>query len=177
MKKNRLNEWQKTMYGEFSATLHLNSPTSHQKARKEVEFFIKTLGLKKNQMILDIPCGSGRHTLALAKKGFSVVGVDINDVCLKQARKNCKDMKNVQIKKGDMSHLTWAERKFDVLLNLFSSFGFFKMERENKEVLKGFIKALNPGGKIVIQTINREYVLKKFYPILLGGNFQILYSD
>lgn len=63
-----------------------------------------------------------------------------------------------------MSHLEWAEGKFDVILNLFSSFGFFKMERENKKVLKAFVQALKPGGKIVIQTINRECVLKNFIP-------------
>ena len=80
-----MNNWQKTMYGGFSAQLHLNSPASHQKARKEARFFIKTLGLKKDQLILDIPCGVGRHTLALAKKGFSVVGVDINESSLKKS--------------------------------------------------------------------------------------------
>ena len=152
------------MYGPFSTALHLDSLKSHQKARQEIKFLIKALNLRKNQFILDVPCGAGRHTLALAQRGYSVVGFDINDFCLKQARKHCENRKNVQIKKGNMLHLAWAKGKFDVLLNLFSSFGFFKTEKENKGVLKNFVQALRPGGKLVIQTINREYVLKNFIP-------------
>lgn len=164
MNQKKANSWQKEMYGPFSIALHLDSLKSHQKARQEIKFLIKALNLGTNQSILDVPCGTGRHTLALAQKGYSVVGLDINDFCLKQARKHCKNRKNVQIKKGNMLHLAWAKGKFDVLFNLFSSFGFFKEEQENKQVLKSFVQAVKPGGKIVIQTINREYVLKRFIP-------------
>ena len=158
------NSWQKTMYGDFSTKLHLNSPASHKKAKQEVNFLIHILKLQKKHSILDVPCGTGRHTLALAQKGYSVVGLDINDICLKQARQTCRNMKNVQIKKGNMSRLIWTRGKFDILINMFSSFGFFKTEKENKQVLKGFIKTLKHGGQIVIQTINREYVLADFSP-------------
>ena len=69
-----------------------------------------------------------------------------------------------------MSRLAWARGKFDILINMFSSFGFFKTEKENKRVLKGFIKVLKPGGQIVIQTINREWILKNFIPLLWHEN-------
>ena len=158
------NTWQKTMYGNFSAKIHLDSLLSHQKAKKEVNFLIQSLGLKKRQSILDVPCGTGRHSLAFAKRGYFVVGLDINDVCLKKARENCRGIKNIQIKKGNMAQLAWARGKFDILVNMFSSFGFFKTEEENRKVLKGFIQTLKPRGKIVIQTINREWVLKNIIP-------------
>ena len=157
------NSWQKTMYGKLSAAF-LNSPLSRKQAREQTVFLIQTLGLKKGGSLLDIPCGTGRHTLAFAKKGFSVTGVDINSTCLKAARKNCQGINHVQIKKGNMAKLAWAEGKFDIVLNMFSSFGYFKTDRENTQVLKGFVQALKPGGRLVLQTIRREWVLSEFLP-------------
>lgn len=156
------NTWQKQMYSNFFAQVQLDSKFSHQKARKEVQFLISILGLNTKKNILDIPCGTGRHALAFGQKGYSVVGVDINDVCLEKAKASCKGMKNVQIKKGNMAKLSYGRKKFDVLINMFSSFGYFKTEDENEKVLKGLIRTLKPGGTIVVQTINREYILKVF---------------
>ena len=158
------NTWQKTMYGPFS-TKSLDSPLSHKQAREQVKFLIQTLGLKKEASILDIPCGTGRYTLALAKEGFSVVGVDINTVCLKTAQENCQSINNVQIKRGDMKKTAWARGKFDIVLNMFTSFGYFKTDRENAQILKEFVQALKPGGKIIIQTINRNWILSRFSPV------------
>lgn len=138
------------MYGDFSAKFHLDSLSSHKKARQEIKFLIRVLELKKKHSILDVPCGTGRHILALAQKGYSVVGLDINDICLKYARQTCRGVEKVQIKKGNMSQMAWAKGKFDILINMFSSFGFFKTEKENKQVLKGFTETLKPGGQIVI---------------------------
>ena len=158
------NSWQKTLYGKLFAKFTLDSPLSRKIARKEVKFLTHTLELQKDQSILDVPCGTGRHSLAFAEKGYFVTGVDINNICLKRARKNCFRMKNIQIKKGNMAKLNWARGKFDIVLNMFTSFGIFKTEQENKRALKGLVQALKPGGQIVIQTINREWLLKVFIP-------------
>ena len=162
---NFSNSWQKKLYGNLSSKCQLDSSERHKQAKKEIKFIIRSLNLQKGQTILDIPCGTGRHTMAFGQKGHFVTGVDISDICLKKARKNCLGIKNVQIKKGNMARLKWAEGKFDVVLNLYTSFGYFKTEKANKQVLKGLIQTLKPGGRIVIQTINREWLLKVFNPL------------
>ena len=164
MNRNLSNSWQKIMYSDLSAALLLDSQANHKLARKEVSFLISVLGLKKEQSVLDIPCGTGRYALVFAQKGFPVEGIDINDACLKIAKKTCQGMKNVQIKKGDMRKLTWAKGKFDIILNMFTSFGYFQTDRENTQILKGFFQALKPGGKIILQTINKNWILSRFSP-------------
>ena len=158
------NSWQKIMYSDLSAAFLLDSQENHKLARKEVSFLISALGLKKKQSVLDIPCGTGRYALVFAQKGFSVEGIDINDACLKIAKKNCQGMKNVQIKKGDMRKLLWAKGKFDIILNMFTSFGYFQTDRGNTQILKGFFQALKPGGKLIVQTINKNWILSRFSP-------------
>lgn len=158
------NSWQKTLYGNFSATFSLDSPQNHREAKRQAEFLIQSLEIKNGSSLLDIPCGTGRHTLAFAKKGVFVTGVDINAICLKSAQGNCRERKNIQIKKGDMGKLAWARGKFDIVLNMYTSFGYFRTDRENEKILMGFIQALKPGGKIIIQTINRNWILQKYSP-------------
>ena len=158
------NSWRKTMYGSAYAKLSLDTPLKRKTAEKEAQFLARALNLQKGQTILDVPCGAGRHTAAFAKKGFAVTGLDINDNCLELARKNSKDIKTAKIRKGNMARLNWAKEKFDALLNLYTSFGYFKTDRENREVLEGFAQALKPGGRLAIQTVNREWLLRVFVP-------------
>ena len=176
MKKKKLfNSWHKTLYGPIHARENINAPAYHKKAKKEVKFLIQTFKLDKSQTILDVACGTGRHSLIFGKKGFSTTGVDINDLCVRLAKKNCKGLKTVQIKKGDMKKLGWAKNKFDLVINLYTSFGYFKTDKENKKSLNELVKAVRPGGRLVIQTMNRDWLLKVYCPVQWEENTRYSY--
>ena len=169
------NFWHKKLYGPIHTRENINAPIYHKAAKKEVEFLIQTLKLDKSQAILDVPCGAGRHSLVFGKKGFSVVGVDINDLCVKLAKKNCHGLKKVQVKKGDMKKLGWAKNKFDLVINLYTSFGYFETDKKNRESLYELVKAVKPGGQVVIQTMNRDWLLRVFYPVQWEENSRYSY--
>ena len=157
------NRWQNKMYDDSSAKLVLNSTEIRARAKREVEFILSELSLHKNAYFLDIPCGAGRHSYQLAKKGHRVVGLDISKKCLDIA-KNYNHHKNITYKKRNMADLDHLHNTFDVLINLFTSFGYFSNDRENKKVLSNFYQSLKEDGKIVMQVINRDCLLRKFTP-------------
>ncbi len=150
--------------------------TLEERTQKEVEGAISILKLKKGQKILDVPCGYGRHAIALAKKGFKVTGVDLNPVHLKKAKNDAKE-KGVKVewKKENMLKLKYKE-EFDACINLFYSFGFFDKDSENFKALENIFRSLKKGGKFLFHTdVNLQRVLKgkhKFEEIrhLKSGN-------
>lgn len=152
------NSWQSSMYDEDYARSTLHSATLKRKALEEVRFLIAALSLQPKAKVLDIPCGTGRHSHLLARKGLLVTGLDISEACLEIARSD-PPHKNLTFRKGDMSDLRDYKDSCDVLINLFSSFGYFATDAQNKKVLRGFYEALKEGGKIALQTINREWLL------------------
>jgi len=129
---------------------------------KEQARFIKgALGLRKGQHVLDAPCGAGRTALALAKLGLAVTGIDMRAQFTSRAKRRFR-------KEGlpgtflvrDMRELDFSE-EFDGLVNWCGSFGYFS-EAENLDVLRRFARALRPGGRVLIQQVNREDVLRHF---------------
>ena len=171
MKKVKSNQnysysWHKKLYDHQTIKTTLNAPKYKKKAKEEVKFLINLLQLnRKTHSILDIPCGTGRHCLPFGEKGFKITGVDLNDLCVKTAKYNCQKNTNITIKKGNMLKLKWAKGKFDLVINMYTSFGYFSTERENKLVLKGLQAALKPKGHIVIHIINRDWLSKIFQPV------------
>lgn len=118
----------------------------------EVEGLSKILDLTNNKKILDIPCGYGRHSIALAKLGHKVVGVDNNSAHLSKARSKAKeDNLQIQFHKKNMLNISYHE-EYDVLINMFYSFGFFSTDADNLSVLKKFYLALKTGGKFLMHT-------------------------
>jgi SAM-dependent methyltransferase len=86
------DNWQKSMYDHRFVDWTINSPLMRMVAIKEVEGLIRLLRLKPGDRILDVPCGTGRHSGALASRGFDVVGVDFNPSLLKIARRARDDL-------------------------------------------------------------------------------------
>lgn len=136
---------------------------TYERTRKEVNFIEEILNLKPGAKILDLGCGVGRHSLEFAKRGFKVTGLDVNPVLLKEAKKRekkqgvrtkirwvCKDMRKIAFKE-----------KFDVVLNLFTTFGYFT-ERENQNLIFKVSRALKEGGYFVLEVNHREYLLSHF---------------
>ena len=130
----------------------------------QVNFLEKFLKLKKGMKILDLACGHGRHSIELARRGYDVTGQDINASFLKQAEQAARKSKvNVKFVKSDMRKIPFKE-KFGAIINLFTSFGYFKNDKENQKVIREISRALKPGGKLLMDITNREWLLKNYLP-------------
>ena len=123
-----------------------------ERTNTEVQGVIDLLGLKENDTLMDCPCGYGRHSNGLSKRGINVTGVDINPVHLGKAIEN-RDAANLKtnFQIGNMLTIDF-EDKFDGVINMFYSFGFFDTDEENFQVLKNFYNSLKSGGKFLMHT-------------------------
>lgn len=131
----------------------------------EAEFFlqnlIKNLQLKANHSIIDIACGRGRHALYLAEQGFNVTGVDLspNSISFAQEQAQSRGL-NAQFYVHDMRNA--AKQKADVVLNVFTSIGYFEDSNDNTKAIQAFYDSLVPGGTAVIDFLHVPAVKKRF---------------
>jgi cyclopropane fatty-acyl-phospholipid synthase-like methyltransferase len=142
------------MEGDDSKNGYLESKkqTLSDRTVTEVEGVIRLLDLKKGQRLMDCPCGYGRHSNELCARGINVVGSDINSVHLAKAKKNAVARGlATEFVKENMIELHY-HNKFDAVINMFYSFGFFDTDEENFKVLENFYEALKPGGKFLMHT-------------------------
>jgi ubiquinone/menaquinone biosynthesis C-methylase UbiE len=125
-------------------------------------FVIKKLNLKKDSKFLDCPIGIGRIALPLAKKGIKITGIDITLEYLAELKeKSDKLGLPMTLLHCDMKKIDF-ENEFDAVGNLWTSFGYFEKESDNLLCLKKMFKALKPGGKLMMQTISRDWIIKNF---------------
>lgn len=129
---------------------HLFSEDRVERGEEQVEKIVSLLGLDGDEEILDIPCGVGRHSRVFAREGFDVTGVDISQSFVDEAHERSMDNENVAFVQGDMKDFR-TEKRFDVVLNLWNSFGYFEDEADNLEVLENFYENLKDGGKLVLE--------------------------
>ncbi|KAA3649899.1 MAG: class I SAM-dependent methyltransferase [Bacteroidetes bacterium] len=113
---------------------------------------------KKNTLVLDLACGKGRHSIHVNQLGYSVVGMDLS----KQSILHAKEFENKQLhfQTADMRDFKY-KFKFDLVLNLFTSFGYFKSHEENLSVLKAISSNLKPNGRIVLDYLNVKKALQQ----------------
>jgi ubiquinone/menaquinone biosynthesis C-methylase UbiE len=146
-----------------------NSPYYHilykNRDENEAEFFIKNLTLKINlnqgDKVLDIACGKGRHSIIFNKLGFNVNGIDISTESIKQAQNNANE--TLQFYVHDMRKL-FRVNYYNLAVNLFSSFGYFKTEKEHQQAINNMYKSLKPGGFLVIDFLNAYKVINTLVP-------------
>jgi SAM-dependent methyltransferase len=135
---------------------------SLERDRHEVGRLLDVLGLPVGARILDVPCGQGRHAHLLAEAGYDVRGLDYSRHLLEVARKRGTGP-TLRYVQGDMRALPtrWNER-FDAVVNLFTSFGFFLDPADDIRVLTGFARVLAPGGVLVWHGGSRDGIMAKF---------------
>jgi SAM-dependent methyltransferase len=130
--------------------------------RKEVARILEILGLPAGARVLDCPCGQGRHAHLLAEAGFDVDGLDYSADLLARAKARGTG-RNLRYTRGDMRRLParWTGR-FDAVLDLFTSFGFFLDPRDDRRVIAEFARVLRPGGVLVWHGGSRDGVMARF---------------
>ncbi len=135
-------------------------------SRKNTELQIKFLrhygGVIPGHHILDVACGHGRHSIKLAKLGCTVTGVDINGMFLEMADSVARRSRlKIRWLNQGMSTLKFSA-EFDVAISMFTSIGYAEDEAVDQQTLRCVHKALKRGGKMVIDIINREWLIRNF---------------
>lgn len=134
---------------------------SVQAAHPEVMFSIEHTPIRPADCVLDLCCGEGRHMVHLMKHSRRVVGLDYSPDLLGPAR--AKLGGGAHFVRGDMRALPF-DGVFDVVANYFTSFGYFRSEAENLSVVQGMARALKPGGRFLVDYINRAHTQENLKP-------------
>jgi 2-polyprenyl-3-methyl-5-hydroxy-6-metoxy-1,4-benzoquinol methylase len=122
---------------------------SPEQTRVEADFLEKTLGSKKR--LLDVPCGNGRHTLELARRGCRVTGVDLSAEFVQEAKAGAAAAGvDAEFVRCDMKQLSWKS-EFDGAFCFGNSFGYL-IHADMTAFVAGVARALKPGGRFVIDT-------------------------
>lgn len=125
-----------------------------------VDFLRERLAGKRVERVLDLACGAGRHSRALGKLWWTT-GFDLSEALLRVARREAKDACYVR---GDMRLLPFRSESFSLVVNLFTSFGYFDDETDNQRVLREVADATSPGGMFVLDYLNSEQVIRNLKP-------------
>ncbi|MDG1332144.1 MAG: class I SAM-dependent methyltransferase [Crocinitomicaceae bacterium] len=135
-------------------TLYKNRDVSE--AKQFIQRLIHHLPLEKNDRVLDLACGKGRHAVTLSECGFSVLGVDLSANSISEARRFEND--SLKFAVHDMREVIPNE-EFDGVFNLFTSFGYFDSIDENQRAVDSIAKMLKPKGTLVIDFMNVQQVV------------------
>ena len=133
---------------------------SNELGEREVAFALRALGLKKGARVLDLCCGAGRHSRALARAGLDVVGADLSTDLLNEAREQSEKLK-INYLRCDMRDVPLADASLDGAVSLFTSFGYFEREEDDQRVLQGVARMLKPGAGYLFDFFNRAPTLSR----------------
>lgn len=139
-------------------TLDIRDQSWVEDTRNQVDFLVDAMHLMPGQRILDLACGFGRHALELARRGFSVVGVDITPEYVRYAQEQaaregldarflCMDIRTVSFK-----------NEFDAALSMADgAIGYLENDAENRKIFEVVSRALKPGGRHFMDIMNADY--------------------
>lgn len=154
------DSWYKTWF---------DSPYYHQlykhrdvsEASRFVRNLVDELKPAPGTKILDMGCGKGRHCIQLHDMGYDVTGIDLSSANIKAAKK--REQPGLKFHEHDMRHpLEGCE--FGIILNLFTSFGYFSQKTENLKVLQSAAQMLPSGGLFVLDFLNAHKVIQELVP-------------
>ena len=153
---SRARAWFVDLFDEdYLRTLPFLTP---QATQAEAEFVVNAMNLAPGAQVLDLGCGYGRHAMELAARGFHVVGLDLSTPLLVRGGEEAhRRGLTINFVRGDMRELDF-ENQFDGVFCLFSTFGYFDDET-NKKTLQNVARALKPSGKVLVEILNRDYVI------------------
>lgn len=125
----------------------------------EGDFIEQALGVEKGATILDVGCGTGRHAIELALRGYEVVAMDLSLPMLSRAADDAQDRDaKLNFIHADMREMDFVDA-FDAVYCVGTTFGFFEDEK-NVDLIQRLYRTLKPGGTLLLETANRDYAIQ-----------------
>jgi len=162
--------WTESLFAEkfaelYIATLEELIPRSIEDA-DGLENIFNEYNVPGNGLVLDLACGIGRHSTALAQKGYQVIGLDISETFLKRAMKLAEERGvDVEFRRGDMrsveEHLKDHAGRFDAVINMSTSLSYYDRETD-LDIISQLHALTKPGGTLVIDIANRDWIIKNY---------------
>jgi 2-polyprenyl-3-methyl-5-hydroxy-6-metoxy-1,4-benzoquinol methylase len=164
-----MKQWYEALFDNYARTY--DRETFTHGTLQEVSFIEQEIGFDKKKRILDIGCGTGRHSIELAKRGYSVTGIDLSESQLKRAHEKAVEAGvDIKFEQRDARALKF-NNEYDVALTLCEG-GFALMETDemNFAILQGAANALKSEGILILTTLNAFYPLTHSLEVFMNSN-------
>ena len=140
----------------------LDGEAFRKNASSEAQQAAVLLKVEPGAHLLDLGCGPGRHSIALARLGYLVTGVDRNTTYLVRAKERASDA-GVQPDFVQDSMVRFRrEATFDGAISLFSSFGYFENRLDDLQVMRNLSASLKPGARAVVDLAGKEFIAGQY---------------
>ena len=136
-----------------------------EEAENFITLLINDLKIPEHSKIIDLACGKGRHAVFLNKMGFEVLGLDLSEESISQNKIFEND--TLKFKVHDMREAIYPEistQKVDAVCNLFTSFGYFESDVEDKKIFRSVADALVDNGFFILDFLNEQWVKNTLVP-------------
>jgi cyclopropane fatty-acyl-phospholipid synthase-like methyltransferase len=151
------SEWFKDWFN-TQEYLNVYQHRNEQDAEEHIKLILDNVEIPSRSKILDMACGAGRHAVILARKDFEVTAVDLSENLLLIARQSARDENlNINFIRSDIREFKTNE-KFNLIINLFTSFGYFDSDEENFSVLQKAYDLLTDDGFFVLDFFNSYFL-------------------
>jgi SAM-dependent methyltransferase len=133
-------------------------------AHRQIDLVERCLRPARGARVLDLCCGGGRHSVELARRGYRVTGVDLSEPLLNEARRMTAEADLfAEFNRCDMREVV-SPGAFDLVVNFFTSFGYFDRDEENARVLGSIRAHLRTGGNWFMDYLNRDNIIQTLVP-------------
>jgi SAM-dependent methyltransferase len=153
-----MKKWYEELYENFAE--NYEKEVFSQGTIGEVDFIEKEIAFDKSKTILDLGCGTGRHTIELTKRGYSVTGLDLSETQLGKAKEKADALKlNIKFIRDDARYYK-LEEKFDLVIMICEgAFSLMETDEMNYKILKNAYDSLKEKGKLIFTTLNGLFPL------------------
>ncbi len=132
-----------------------------ERTAREVDFVVSQLGLSPGARVLDVGCGFGRHSLALAQRGFAVMGIDPAAAMIAAARERAAQAGMTLDLQTIPAETFTTDTPFDAAICLFTTLGQVSKQGENSRLVENMYAVLRPSGQFVVELPQRETAVRQ----------------
>ncbi|MFP4380271.1 MAG: methyltransferase domain-containing protein [Candidatus Sumerlaeia bacterium] len=160
------SDWWRNLFNSLYLKTDGDVVENPQNTQQDIDLVEKLLKLEKDTRVLDLCCGQGRHSLELARRAYrELTGMDRSRYLIRQAKKRAQaENLSVNFNEGDARKIRPSREPYDCVIIMGNSFGYFEQPQDDAAVLKSVTRILKPGGRILMDLVDGDWMKKNFEP-------------